>query len=108
MSLLQKYRKDETRKTTPEEEKRINEEPKTEKKKPIPKKETKPKPTVKKSNPPGTRSRPVISATVSLELVDALNRLTEEKYLNRSKFIEDALVRTIRAEFPDFAKRNNL
>jgi len=51
------------------------------------------------------RSRPVISATVSTNLVEALNALTDEKYLNRSKFIEDALIRTIKAEFPDIATR---
>lgn len=103
MSLLQKYRKDETRKTSPEEEKRKKEE--KDNKKPIAKKETK---TSKKKIKTGQRSRPVISATVSLELVEILNRLTEEKYLNRSKFIEDALIRTIKTEFPDFAKKNNM
>ena len=114
MSLLQKYRKEETRKTTPEEEKGIDDkEEKKEIPKPIPK-EIAPKEPVKrpkkipKEKGAGLRSRPVISATVSLELVDALNALTEEKYLNRSKFIEDALIRTIKTEFPDFAKRYDI
>ena len=113
MSLLQKYRKEETRKTTPEEEKRIPKketEPKTEIEKPVkeaiaPKEPTKKPKKARKEKIPGIRSRPVISATVSLELVDALNDLTDEKYLNRSKFIEDALIRTIKTEFPDIAKR---
>ena len=106
MSLLQKYRKEETRKTTPEEEKKITTETKKTEKQPIaPKESPKSKTQSKKAKTPGERSRPVISATVSLELVDALNSLTEEKYLNRSKFIEDALIRTIKAEFPDIAKR---
>ena len=106
MSLLQKYRKEETRKTTPEEEKGVKATPqKKEEKKPLP-----PKPPVKKAKKeidkiPGIRSRPVISATVSSELVEALNDLTDEKYLNRSKFIEDALKRTIKAEFPDIASK---
>lgn len=104
MSLLQKYRKEETRKTTPEEEKKIEKEEAKEKKEIAPKST---KPATKKSKPKqkGVRSRPVISATVSLELVDALNTLTEEKYLNRSKFIEDALIRTIKTEFPDIASK---
>ena len=106
MSLLQKYRKEETRKTTPEEEKKIEKEIKQVEKQPIAPKDTpKQKTQTKKSKTPGERSRPVISATVSLELVEALNSLTEEKYLNRSKFIEDALIRTIKTEFPDIAKR---
>ena len=109
MSLLQKYRKDEIRKTTPEKEKKIIEETRAIERKPIAKKEPTLRNEKSKSNKiPGIRSRPVISATVSLELVEALNNLTEEKYLNRSKFIEDALKRTIKAEFPDFAKRYNL
>ncbi|MHA1461463.1 MAG: hypothetical protein ACTSQ0_00080 [Candidatus Heimdallarchaeota archaeon] len=110
MSLLQKYRKEETRKTTPEEEKRTpTKEPLKKadaKEKPIAPKETRKKlKNIAKEKTPGIRSRPVISATVSLELVDALNVLTDEKYLNRSKFIEDALIRTIKTEFPDIAKR---
>ena len=110
MSLLQKYRKEETRKTTPEEEKRIPIKEKTKKvdskERPIAPKEIVKKPKkITKQKTPGIRSRPVISATVSLELVDALNVLTDEKYLNRSKFIEDALIRTIKTEFPDIAKR---
>ncbi|MBN1328562.1 MAG: hypothetical protein JXA54_03725 [Candidatus Heimdallarchaeota archaeon] len=106
MSLLQKYRKEETRKTTPEEEKGLQVEPTIIEKKPLPPKEI-PEKKIKKDDPKiiGMRSRPVISATVSLELVDALNDLTDEKYLNRSKFIEDALKRTIKTEFPDIAKR---
>ena len=106
MSLLQKYRKEETRKTTPKEEKDIKATPqKREEKKPLP-----PKPTVRKAKReidkvPGLRSRPVISATVSSDLVEALNDLTDEKYLNRSKFIEDALKRTIKVEFPDIASK---
>ena len=39
------------------------------------------------------------------EIIEALNTLTDEKYLNRSKFIEDALIRTIKTEFPDIASR---
>ena len=120
MSLLQKYRKEETRKTTPEEERgesKKQEEPvkEIEKEKPKPKVEKAPLPpkTPKKkretksasNTAAGARTRPVISATVSLELVDALSDLTNEKYLNRSKFIEDALIRTIKAEFPDIADR---
>lgn len=110
MSLLQKYRKEETRKTTPEEEKRTpTKEPSKKadaKEKPIaPKESIKKLKNIAKEKTPGIRSRPVISATVSLELVDALNVLTDEKYLNRSKFIEDALIRTIKTEFPDIAKR---
>jgi len=106
MSLLQKYRKEETRKTIPEEEKGRKIIPqKKEEKKPLP-----PKPPINKvkreiNKVPGLRSRPVISATVSSDLVEALNDLTDEKYLNRSKFIEDALKRTIKAEFPDIASR---
>ena len=110
MSLLQKYRKEETRKTTPEEEKRIPVKEPTKKvdskERPIAPKEIIKKPKkITKEKTPGIRSRPVISATVSLELVDALNVLTNEKYLNRSKFIEDALIRTIKTEFPDIAKK---
>ena len=113
MSLLQKYRKEETRKTTPEEEKRIPEKAKEPvkkvekvKKEPlVAKTQTKKPIKTNKEKTPGIRSRPVISATVSLELVDALNVLTDEKYLNRSKFIEDALIRTIKTEFPDIANR---
>ncbi|MFW9923477.1 MAG: hypothetical protein ACFFDW_09365 [Candidatus Thorarchaeota archaeon] len=110
MSLLQKYRKEETRKTTPDEEKNLAPTIEAhEEKEPIaPKVITK---SVKKKEVQkilGTRSRPVISATVSNDLVEALNTLTEEKYLNRSKFIEDALVRTIKTEFPDVAKRYQL
>jgi hypothetical protein len=112
MSLLQKYRKEETRKTTPEEEKGIaptkksDKEiaPKVIKKEPIAPKEKSVK-TKSKSKSQAMRSRPVISATVSTNLVEALNALTDEKYLNRSKFIEDALIRTIKAEFPDIANR---
>jgi len=104
MSLLQKYRKEETRKTTPEEEKGIAS--KVPKKEPLPPKQT---PVITKtksvSKSQAMRSRPVISATVSTNLVEALNALTDEKYLNRSKFIEDALIRTIKAEFPDIASR---
>ncbi|MHA1504412.1 MAG: hypothetical protein ACTSPT_04380, partial [Candidatus Heimdallarchaeota archaeon] len=110
MSLLQKYRKEETRKTTPEEEKGISPPkesekeitPKVKNKRPLPPKQT---PVKTKSMPKSQamRSRPVISATVSTNLVEALNALTDEKYLNRSKFIEDALIRTIKAEFPDIA-----
>ena len=111
MSLLQKYRKEETRKTTPEEEKKIDtkeekiETPKPKSKEIAPKEPIKKTKKIPKEKGSGLRSRPVISATVSLELVDALNALTEEKYLNRSKFIEDALIRTIKTEFPEFAKR---
>jgi len=106
MTLLQKYRKEETRKTTPEEEKGIQSESVIIEKKPLPPKDLPPKkPKKEESKITGMRSRPVISATVSLELVDALNDLTDEKYLNRSKFIEDALKRTIKTEFPDIAKR---
>jgi len=116
MSLLQKYRKEESRKTTPEEEKGITPvnqaeketSPKIRKKQPLPPKQTtvrvKPKIAAKSQ---AMRSRPVISATVSTNLVEALNVLTDEKYLNRSKFIEDALIRTIKAEFPDIASRYN-
>jgi len=114
MSLLQKYRKEETRKTTPEEEKGISSPKESEKeitpivknKQPLPPKQT-PVKTKSKSMPKSQamRSRPVISATVSTNLVEALNALTDEKYLNRSKFIEDALIRTIKAEFPDIATR---
>ncbi len=106
MSLLQKYRKDETRKTTPEEERQTTKQPPKKEEKPIA-----PKASVKKidkrkiNKTPGIRSRPVISATVRLELVEALNTLTDEKYLNRSKFIEDALIRTIKTEFPDIASK---
>jgi len=110
MSLLQKYRKEETRKTTPEEEKGISKPKESEKeippktKKKLPPKQT---PVKTKSIPKSQamRSRPVISATVSTNLVEALNALTDEKYLNRSKFIEDALIRTIKAEFPEIATR---
>ncbi|MHA1212641.1 MAG: hypothetical protein ACTSSH_09285 [Candidatus Heimdallarchaeota archaeon] len=106
MSLLQKYRKDETRKTTPDEDKGIKSDSKKIDRKPLPPKEKGIKKEMKKQQKiPGVRSRPVISATVSLEVVDALNDLTDEKYLNRSKFIEDALKRTIKTEFPDIAKR---
>ncbi|HUU79689.1 MAG TPA: hypothetical protein VMX55_15215 [candidate division Zixibacteria bacterium] len=121
MSLLQKYRKEETRKTTPEEEKGIKSDTTlTETKTTISEKSQAvkqpiaPKEPIKKSKKitgnktPGIRSRPVISATVSLDLVDALNTLTEEKYLNRSKFIEDALIRTIKTEFPEIAKRYDI
>ena len=108
MSLLQKYRKDEVKKPAPveDEKKQTTEIKKSTSKKAIPPKE----PVVKKERKiqpkgPGLRSRPVISATVSLDLVEALNDLTEEKYLNRSKFIEDALIRTIKTEFPDIASR---
>ncbi len=106
MSLLQKYRKEETRKTTPEEEKRTPIKKVETKERPIaPKENIKKAKKIPKEKTPGVRSRPVISATVSIELVNALNVLTEEKYLNRSKFIEDALIRTIKTEFPDIAKR---
>ncbi|NHJ46872.1 MAG: hypothetical protein FK733_03705 [Asgard group archaeon] len=107
MSLLQKYRKDEVKKPAPEEDKKTTREvTKATSKKAIAPKE----PVVKRerktqSKEPGSRSRPVISATVSLDLVEALNDLTDEKYLNRSKFIEDALKRTIKTEFPDIASR---
>jgi hypothetical protein len=106
MSLLQKYRKDEVKKPPIEEKKSTSDKPKTTSKKAIAPKE----PIVKRERKiqakgPGIRSRPVISATVSLDLVEALNDLTEEKYLNRSKFIEDALIRTIKTEFPDIASR---
>ncbi|MHA1124468.1 MAG: hypothetical protein ACTSO7_01765 [Candidatus Heimdallarchaeota archaeon] len=116
MSLLQKYRKEETRKTTSEEEKRIAPSKKVEteitskatKKQPLPPKQTPVKTKSKSmSKSQVMRSRPVISATVSTNLVEALNALTDEKYLNRSKFIEDALIRTIKAEFPDIATRYN-
>lgn len=112
MSLLQKYRKDEVRKTTPEEEKKV--ETKYEEKeltkstaKPIAPKEIPKKSVKEKLDRNLGRSRPVISATVNNDLVEALNDLTNEKYLNRSKFIEDALIRTIKTEFPDIAKRYN-
>ncbi|NHJ41439.1 MAG: hypothetical protein FK731_15520 [Asgard group archaeon] len=106
MSLLQKYRKDEVRKTSPDEEKQIKKEEAIVTKKAIAPKESPVKRERKAiTKEPGMRSRPVISATVSLELVDALNDLTDEKYLNRSKFIEDALKRTIKTEFPDIARR---
>ncbi|NHK31994.1 MAG: hypothetical protein FK730_11620 [Asgard group archaeon] len=106
MSLLQKYRKDEVRKTSQEEEKQIRKEEKISTKKAIaPKEPTTKKERRKITKEPGIRSRPVISATVSLDLVEALNDLTDEKYLNRSKFIEDALIRTIKTEFPDIANR---
>jgi outer membrane biosynthesis protein TonB len=106
LSLLQKYRKEETRKTTPEEEKKTKKKEKKEKKneKSVAPKE-KPKKTKSKKSNQGVRKRPVISATIRQELVEALTDLTEEKYLNRSKFIEDALVRTIKVEFPDIAER---
>lgn len=113
MSLLQKYRKEETRKTTPEEEKGIATVKKDEneitrkvtKKQPLPPKEAPVKKIKSIPKSQAMRSRPVISATVSTNLVEALNTLTDEKYLNRSKFIEDALIRTIKAEFPDIASR---
>jgi len=106
MSLLQKYRKEEVRKTTPEEEKRIVKTPTTPPVKSIAPREHKPKKVKERQSKNfGKRSRPVISATVSLDLVEALDELTEEKYLNRSKFIEDALKRTIKAEFPSIAKK---
>ena len=106
MSLLQKYRKYETRKTTSEEEKGTKQEDKPIEKKPLPSKDTLVKKDSKISDEKNSgRSRPVISATVSSDLVDALNSLTNEKYINRSKFIEDALKRTIKAEFPDIAAR---
>jgi len=98
MSLLQKYRKDETKKTT--------EQPPKKEEKPIAPKESVKKVEKRKiDRGAGIRSRPVISATVRFELVEALNTLTDEKYLNRSKFIEDALIRTIKTEFPDIASR---
>lgn len=116
MSLLQKYRKEETRKTTPDEDKGITPvkqvekdiSPKIRKKQPLPPRQTmdKAKPKIA-SKSQAMRSRPVISATVGTNLVEALNTLTDEKYLNRSKFIEDALIRTIKAEFPDIASRYN-
>jgi hypothetical protein len=106
MSLLQKYRKDETRKTTLEEERKTNKQPPKKEEKPIAPKESIKKIEKRKINRgAGMRSRPVISATVRFELVEALNTLTDEKYLNRSKFIEDALIRTIKTEFPDIASR---
>ena len=90
MSLLQKYRKDETRKTT-DEERKTAKQPVKKEEKPIAPKESKKKIERRKiDKEPGIRSRPVISATVKMELVEALNTLTDEKYLNRSKFIEDA------------------
>jgi hypothetical protein len=105
---LQKYRKDEVKKTITEDEKESKIEDKLVTKKAIPPREES-KSTKKKKDTQskmlGNRSRPVISATVSLDLVEALNDLTEEKYLNRSKFIEDALKRTIKTEFPDIASR---
>lgn len=109
MSLLQKYRKEETRKTSPEEE--LGEKKKDEKKekqpekKPIPPKQKEKKAKEESNEEKGKRNRPVISATVSSELVNALTDLTNEKYLNRSKFIEDALKRTIKVEFPEVAER---
>ena len=106
MSLLQKYRKDETRKTTPDDERKTTKPPPIQEEKPIAPKESVKKIEKKKIDKiAGARSRPVISATVRLELVEALNILTDEKYLNRSKFIEDALIRTIKTEFPDIASR---
>ncbi|MBD3192052.1 MAG: hypothetical protein GF308_15500 [Candidatus Heimdallarchaeota archaeon] len=107
MSLLQKYRKEETRKTSPEEEldekKQEEKKSKQPEKKPIAPKQKEEKD--KEESEKGKRNRPVISATVSSELVNALTDLTNEKYLNRSKFIEDALKRTIKVEFPEIAKR---
>lgn len=120
MSLLQKYRKEETRKTTPEEEKGIKsdttstntktttEMPQTVKQPIAPKEPIKKSKKITGNKTPGIRSRPVISATVNIDLVEALNTLTEEKYLNRSKFIEDALIRTIKTEFPEIAKRYDI
>ncbi|MBY8994678.1 MAG: hypothetical protein KGD59_09025 [Candidatus Heimdallarchaeota archaeon] len=106
MSLLQKYRRDETKKTTPEEERQTAiQQPKKEEKPIAPKTSVKKIERSKIDKTPGIRSRPVISATVRLELVEALNTLTDEKYLNRSKFIEDALIRTIKTEFPDIASK---
>jgi hypothetical protein len=110
MSLLQKYRKEETKKTTPEEEKELADSNKKKEKverdeKEIPK-TTKTK-KQRKQTSQGNRSRPVISATVNIDLVEALNDLTDEKYINRSKFIEDAVMRVIKAEFPEIAKRYN-
>ena len=106
MSLLQKYRKDETRRTTPEEERKTTKELKKKEEKPIaPKESVKKVERRKVDGGAGIRSRPVISATVRSELVEALNTLTDEKYLNRSKFIEDAIIRTIKAEFPDIASK---
>lgn len=106
MSLLQKYRKDEVRKSSPEEEKQIKkDEIITTKKAIAPKESTTKRERKIVSKESGIRSRPVISATVSLDVVEALNDLTDEKYLNRSKFIEDALKRTIKTEFPDIASR---
>ncbi len=106
MSLLQKYRKDETRKTTHDEERKTTKQPPIKEEKPIaPKESVKKVKRRKVEGGAGIRSRPVISATVRSELVDALNTLTDEKYLNRSKFIEDALIRTIKTEFPDIASK---
>ena len=106
MSLLQKYRKDETRKTTLDEERKTTKQPQRKEKKPIAPKESVKKVERRKiEGGAGIRSRPVISATVRSELVEALNTLTDEKYLNRSKFIEDAIIRTIKTEFPDIASK---
>lgn len=103
MSLLQKYRKDETRKKSDnDEQEEKDQDDKKPEKKPIAPKTVQKK---KKGTTQSSRSRPVISATVPTNLVNALSDLTEEKYLNRSKFIEDALIRTIKTEFPDIAKR---
>jgi len=110
MSLLQKYRKEEIRKTSPEEEKGIIQktQPASQSKPLAPREQKTKKTKTSKSKNFGNRSRPVISATVSLERIEALNELTEEKYLNRSKFIEDALKRTIKVEFPNIANKYNL